>query len=109
MADIYNLFAHLLNLELDSYYIPLYQNKENPAVLSYTLTGEFNGKKLKYKLEGDLNNITAETFEAKDLPIHRLAAKAQIKELEDNDGKECIKWFCIVSVEQSCRYLYLNK
>ena len=63
--------------------------KGKNSVISATLSGEVEGYKLTFKVEADLSEISEVTFEAEHLPLHRLAAKAQIKELQDNESK-CI-------------------
>ena len=59
-------------------------------VISATLTGKVEDHKVEFKVKADLGAIKEQTFEADDLPLHRLAAKAQIKELQDNESKSAI-------------------
>ncbi len=48
-----------------------------------TLSGTIHGKALKYSLDFSLKGEPSETS-----PIHRLTAKAKIKELQDEEGNK---------------------
>lgn len=60
------------------------------STLKCVLSGKCGDVHLEHTLQTDLRNLKAETFEFEDMPIHRLAAKAQIKELEDDEGKATV-------------------
>ena len=49
--------------------------------MNVTLSGKIHGEKVTFSLDFDLKGEPSENA-----PIHRLAAKAKIKELQDDEG-----------------------
>ncbi len=62
-----------------------------------TLSGTLKGKKISYKLKYSLAGEPTELA-----PVHRLAAKAKIKELEVDEGKYCQYKLVIVEDYKMC-------
>lgn len=68
---------------------------QGASTFSCTLTASSIAGKIHHKLTAEVPAMSkvATKHEMESMPIHRLAAKAQIKELQDDEGKKTLALF----------------